>query len=407
MFGNGEVLVRKFGGSSMGSLDRIRKVAELVAEQAGRGRRQVVVVSAMGDTTDELIGMMLRMHPLPDRRELDQLMATGEIAAAALGAAALQNIGVPARSYHAANLEIRTRDLGGNEAEIETFARLQHLAGFLQPGHVAVVAGFQGITPSGDLTTLGRGGSDITAVALARDLGQKVCEKFTDEDGVFSADPRIIPNVRKIWHLNYDEMETLARFGSGILHPRAVAYARTAGIRIHVRSSFSRAEGSVVGPDGDEQVPIKSLTCDRRLAMIKFFGLSRRPDATVIQRFLAEIPWHIQHWSDKNADDGVFTVIFKLQDSFQALPNCWMLAEAAGAQEVKFHARLYFVTLVGVGFADHPHLVRQLQERLQRHAVEPLLLDHDGVRVSLAFPEETGAAAMTMLHSVLLESIRP
>jgi aspartate kinase len=196
MFANGEVLVQKFGGSSMAGTERIRKVAQRLAEQAQRGRRQAVVVSAMGDTTDDLIGLMRTVQPDTDPCELDQIMATGEIVSAALTAGALQALGIKAKSFHAINLGIRTIGVAGS-ADIIDFAHRETLARFLKPGAVAVIAGFQGLSPTDDLTTLGRGGSDITAVAIARELGQKVCEKYTDEDGVYTADPRIVPMARK------------------------------------------------------------------------------------------------------------------------------------------------------------------------------------------------------------------
>ncbi|MFZ5951863.1 MAG: aspartate kinase, partial [Candidatus Rifleibacteriota bacterium] len=250
MFANGDVLIQKFGGSSMGSVDRINRVAERIAEKAKRGSRLVVVVSAMADTTDDLIGLMNKVSIDVDRREYDQMLATGEMVSASLAAAALQKLGIRARSFNAFNLHLLS-EMQNDEYNIVQVGRGNNLARFLEPGSVAVVAGFQGITAEGDLTTLGRGGSDLTAVVLAAELGQKVCEKYTDEEGIYTADPRIIPQARKIWHLDYEEMLELAAFGNGILHPRAISCARDHQIRIHVRSSFSRAEGSVVGPDGD------------------------------------------------------------------------------------------------------------------------------------------------------------
>ena len=274
MFANGDVLIQKFGGSSMGSVERITRVAERIAARAARGNRMVVVVSAMGDTTDDLIELMNKVTPVPDRRELDNVMATGEMVSASLMASALARLGIRARSYNAFNLHLLS-ELQGDDYNIVQIGRRNNLARFLEPGSVAVVAGFQGITADGDLTTLGRGGSDLTAVILARELGQKVCEKYTDEDGIYTADPRIIPDARKVWHLDYEEMLTLAAFGNGILHPRAVSSARDCEIRIHVRSSFSQAEGSVVGPDGDDQIPVKSITCDNRLVYTRIHGLTQ------------------------------------------------------------------------------------------------------------------------------------
>ena len=263
MFNNGDILVQKFGGSSMGSVERIKRVAERIAEKANRKSSMVVVVSAMGDTTDELISLMDSVTKNASRRELDCIMATGEMVSSSLMASALLDLGVNAKSFHAFYLQLFS-ELKDKDYDITDIGKINNLCDFLSNrGNVAVVAGFQGITKEGDLTTLGRGGSDLTAVVLAKWLGQKVCEKYTDEDGVYTADPRIIPDAKKVWHLNYDEMLELACSGNGILHPRAISTARDSEIRIHVRSSFSNEEGSVVGPDGDDSIDVKSITMKR------------------------------------------------------------------------------------------------------------------------------------------------
>ena len=225
MFKNGQVLIQKFGGSSVASVERIKNAAVKIAEKAKRGYPMVVVISAMGDTTDELIALIHKISTFPKRRELDHVMATGEMVSASLMASALTELGVKAKSFNAFNLQLFS-ELCGSDYCITKIGRQKEFEEFLQPSSVAVVAGFQGITNEGDLTTLGRGGSDLTAVVMARELGQKVCEKYTDEDGVYTADPRIIPAAGKVWHLSYDEMLTLAHFGNGILHPRAISLAK-------------------------------------------------------------------------------------------------------------------------------------------------------------------------------------
>ncbi len=259
MFENGDVLIQKFGGSSMASGERIKKVAERVAKQSSKGFPMVVVVSAMGDTTDNLISLMGEITDIPIRRELDAVLATGEMVSASLAASALINLGINACSFNAFNLNLYS-ELDGDYYNIVEIGRHKELCEFLKTGGVAVVAGFQGITRKGELTTLGRGGSDLTAVIFARELGQKVCEKYTDEDGVYTADPRLVPDAKKIWHINYEEMLGLAKGGNGILHPRAISTAEENKIRIHVRSSFTKEEGSVVCPDGDSLLPVKSLS---------------------------------------------------------------------------------------------------------------------------------------------------
>ncbi|HNV68312.1 MAG TPA: aspartate kinase [Candidatus Ozemobacteraceae bacterium] len=393
MFRPGEVLVQKYGGSSLATPERILKVAERIADQIRAGRRVAIVVSATGDTTDDLITLLQQVNRDADARELDQLMATGEIASCSLMASALKRCGMRAHSFNAFNLDIQTDTLFG-AAEIKRFGRMERLAETLRRGGVAVVAGFQGITPDGDLTTLGRGGSDITAVALARELGQKVCEKFTDEDGVYTADPRLVPTARKIWHLNYDEMETLAQYGNGILHPRSISYARAAGIRIHVRSSFSHEEGTLVGPDGDATVPVKSIACDRKQALVEIRGIPipERPALPTGFRISAH------EWIPAGTGRLHGRFAFKTADTFDALPELWSAAATWQADEVVFSSRLRFLTLVGCGFSQDASTAGQYQKVLEQCQIRPLLFQHDGLRVTVAVDEDAAETALQELH---------
>jgi len=395
MFANGDVLIQKFGGSSMGSVERIKKVAERIAEKASRGHRLVVVVSAMGDTTDDLIALINKVTTFPDRRELDHVMATGEMVSASLAAAALTDLGVRARSFNAFNLHLLS-ELQGEDYNIVEIGRRNALARFLEPGSVAVVAGFQGITPDGDITTLGRGGSDLTAVILARELGQKVCEKYTDEDGIYTADPRIIPHARKVWHLDYDEMLMLAAFGNGILHPRAISSARDCQIRIHVRSSFSAAEGSVVGPDGDEEMPVKSITCDNRLVYARIHGL-KRPDEE-FSRAMAQLPAKhvVFQWKPYNQLEGSLRIGFRKVDSFYFMPFIWEQAERLEADEVDCYANLSTVSLVGCGLATNKGLAGTYIGAI--NSDDCIVEQHNGIRLSFAVEKDRLNSVMESLH---------
>lgn len=399
MFASGDVLIQKFGGSSMSSVERIARVAERIAARAARGSRMVVVVSAMGDTTDNLIELMHKVSPAPEQRELDNVMATGEMVSASLMASALIRLGVRSRSYNAFNLHLLS-ELQGDDYNIVQIGRRNSLARFLEPGSVAVVAGFQGITADGDLTTLGRGGSDLTAVVLARELGQKVCEKYTDEDGIYTADPRIIPGARKVWHLNYDEMLTLAAFGNGILHPRAVSSARDCAIRIHVRSSFSQAEGSVVGPDGDDQILIKSITCDNRFVYARIHGLARPDDRFMLE--LAEQPFKpvMMQWKSYNQHQGSLRIGFRRADVFFALPFCWEQAHRLGAEEVDCFANLSTLSLVGCGLQSHPELAATFSKCLG--AITPVVEQHEGIRLSFAIEKSHLKSTLESLHQTII-----
>lgn len=399
MFANGDVLVQKFGGSSMGSVERIARVADRIAARAVRGSRLVVVVSAMGDTTDDLIELMSKVNPAPERRELDNVMATGEMVSASLMANALHKLGIRSRSYNAFNLHLLS-ELQGDDYNIVQIGRRNNLARFLEPGSVAVVAGFQGITADGDLTTLGRGGSDLTAVILARELGQKVCEKYTDEDGIYTADPRIISDARKVWQLNYDEMLTLAAFGNGILHPRAVSSARDCEIRIHVRSSFSQAEGSIVGPDGDDQVPIKSITCDNRFIYTRIHGLAKPDDR--FMKELSEQPFApvLMQWKAYNQHQGSFRIGFRRADAFFALPFCWEQAHRLGAEEVDCFANLSTLSLVGCGLHNNTGLAATFSGCLG--SITPVVEQHENIRLSFAVEKNQLKPAMESLHLAIV-----
>jgi aspartate kinase len=401
MFANGEVLVQKFGGSSMGSVERIKKVAERIAEKAAKGHRLVVVVSAMGDTTDDLIGLMNRVTPFPDRRELDHIMATGEMVSASLASSALNSLGIRSRSFNAFNLQLFS-EIQGEDYNIVEIGRRKALAEFLEPGSVAVVAGFQGITADGDLTTLGRGGSDLTAVILARELGQKVCEKYTDEDGIYTADPRIVPHARKVWHLSYEEMQTLAAFGNGILHPRAISSARDCRIRIHVRSSFSSAEGSVVGPDGDSSVPVKSITCDKKIVYARIHGISQPDNIFFEELSRLSVKPVVQQWKSYNQHHGSLRIGFRRQDSFFFMPFLWEQAARLKAEEVDCFANLTTVTLVGCGLENNPETAGRFSSIMHDNA--PVVEQHEGNRLCFAVEKDMLKSSLETLHSQLAES---
>ena len=395
MFKNGQVLIQKFGGSSVASVERIKNAAIKISEKAKRGYPMVVVISAMGDTTDELIALIHKISTFPKRRELDHVMATGEMVSASLMASALTELGVKSKSFNAFNLQLFS-ELYGNDYCITKIGRQKEFEDFLQPGSVAVVAGFQGITNEGDLTTLGRGGSDLTAVVMARELGQKVCEKYTDEDGVYTADPRIIPTASKVWHLSYDEMLTLAHFGNGILHPRAISLAEESNIRLHVRSSFSNVEGSVIGPDGDDSVPIKSITCSNKFVYTRISGLSEK--AIKILTTNKDLPFEIivQQISKDSVTFG-----FPKADSFEAITFCWEKASELNADKVETFSELTTITLVGSGLLYDQKLSEKIYEVSSNSGC--LIYYHDGLRVSLAVAKEQLSTSLNILHGTFLQ----
>src|SRR5213596_2613827 len=270
------LVVQKYGGSSVADDEKIRNVARRVAASAP-GRELVVVVSAMGKTTDHLVGLAHQVSPAPDPREMDMLLATGEQVTIALLAMALQALGLRARSFTGFQAAIRT-DRAHTRARI-TQISTERVRQSLDAGEIAVVAGFQGLSDEDEITTLGRGGTDTTAVALAAALRAEVCEIYTDVDGVFSADPRLVPSARKLDHISHEEMLEMAACGAKILHLRCVEYARRYHIPIHVRSSFSQKEGTWILPDPPEgadvmeQAIIAGIAHDRSEAKVTVVGV--------------------------------------------------------------------------------------------------------------------------------------
>lgn len=394
MFKNGQVLIQKFGGSSVASVERIKNAAVRIAERAKRGYPMVVVISAMGDTTDELIALIHKISTFPDRRELDHVMATGEMVSASLMASALTELGIRAKSFNAFNLQLFSEYCGSDYC-ITKIGRQKEFEEFLQPASVAVVAGFQGITSEGDLTTLGRGGSDLTAVVMARELGQKVCEKYTDEDGVYTADPRIIPTAGKVWHLSYDEMLTLAHFGNGILHPRAISLAKESNIRLHVRSSFSNVEGSVIGPDGDDSVLVKSITCCKKIVYVRMNGLSS--NAVDEFRNLKDYPFKtvIVQFTENSVAFG-----FTREESFEAITYFWEKAAELNAENVECFTDLTTITLVGSGLIYDKALADSILSQSEKCG--GIIKQHDGLRISMAISKDQVSKALTLLHGAFL-----
>ncbi len=270
-------IVQKFGGSSLAGEERLRRAAELCLKAHRRGDRLVVVVSAAGDTTDELVELARQIHPDPPERELDALMATGEQQSAALMAIMLESLGAAARSFSGWQAGIVTSARHGR-ARIGLLAP-ERLHKALEEGQIAVVAGFQGLSPAGDVTTLGRGGSDTTAVALAAAMGADRCEIYTDVDGIYTADPRLVTGARLLEEIDYRDMLALALRGSQVLHPESVRLAMAGGVEIRLLSSFESSPGSVVRSLADSRRPgFAGVTRDEESATVSAVGRAAGPN---------------------------------------------------------------------------------------------------------------------------------
>ena len=398
--------VWKFGGTSVGDLDRIRKVAGRIEREVEAGGRVVVTVSAMGRTTDRLVGMARDLADRPDKRELDALMSTGETQSSALLAVALRAAGVPARSRSGAQAGFRVSDLHG-EARITEVDPSRVLAD-LEEVPVVVVAGFQGATPTGDVATLGRGGSDTTAVALAAALGAPVCEIFTDTDGVYTTDPHRIPRAARLETIDYDEMLELAQLGAKVLHPRAVWYARTYGVEVHVRSSFTYAPGTRVTAHPREEArmirenPVTGVALDAHHARIDLIGL---PDAPGVAGRLfgalgaagVAVDMIIQGVPGENASrqQMAFTVDEDVvPDALDAVQP--VLDELGGRAEAS--EDVVKLSIVGVAVGSTPGVAGRMFDAVASVGANIIMVATSEVRVSVVLPAEHADAALEAVH---------
>jgi aspartate kinase len=406
------LVVQKYGGSSVADAERIKRVAERIVAARKAGDDVVVVVSAMGDTTDELLDLANQVSPLPPGRELDMLLTAGERISMALLAMAIHNLGYEARSYTGSQAGVLTTSVHGKARIIDVTPG--RLTGALDEGAVVIVAGFQGVAQdTKDITTLGRGGSDTTAVALAAALRADVCEIYTDVDGVFTADPRIVPNARHITQITYEEMLELAACGAKVLMLRCVEYARRFGMPIHVRSSYSYNTGTMVSGSMEdlsvEQALITGVAHDRSEAKITIVGVPDEPGAAarIFETVAAaeiNIDMIVQNVSTATTDSagaGRFTDI-----SF-TLPKAdgptAMAALSKIQKSVKFKDLLYDdhvgkVSLVGAGMRSHPGVAANFFTALGDAGVNIEMISTSEIRVSVVCRDTDLDVAVRAVH---------
>jgi len=404
------LVVQKYGGSSVADADGIKRVAQRIVAARKGGDDVVVVVSAMGDTTDELIDLANQVSPLPPGRELDMLLTSGERIAMALLAMAIANLGLRARSFTGSQAGVITDSAHGRARIIDVTPG--RIAGALDDGAIPIVAGFQGVSQgSKDITTLGRGGSDTTAVALAAALGADVCEIYTDVDGVFTADPRIVRGARRIPRISYEEMLEMAACGAKILHLRCVEYARRYAIPIHVRSSFGNRAGTwVVGPaageaEGDamEQAIISGVAHDRSEAKITVVGVPDKiGEAARIFRAIASadinIDMIVQNVSA--AATGRTDISFTLPgtDGRAAMATLGRLQEEVGFESLLYDDKIGKVSLIGAGMRSHPGVSAAFFGALAAAGVNIGMISTSEIRISVVVDEQDVDAAVIATH---------
>ena len=386
------LIVQKFGGSSVADAEGMKRVANRIVATKKAGHQVVVVVSAMGDTTDELIDLANQVSPLPNGRELDMLLTAGERISMALLAMAIANLGHEARSFTGSQAVIITTSAHGRARVIDvTPGRIQEA---LKEGAIAIVAGFQGVSQdTNDITTLGRGGSDTTAVALAAALEADVCEIYTDVDGIFSADPRVVPTARKLNTVTYEEMLELAASGAKVLHLRCVEYARRYDLPIHVRSSFSNKEGTWVvkdHPEGGEmeQAIIAGIAHDKSEAKITIVGVPDRTGvaARIFQTIAdADINVDMIVQNVSAAATGLTDISFTLPKTEGANATSVLnkIQGEIGFQSIQYDDQIGKLSLIGAGMRSHPGVTATFFACLSEAGVNIEMISTSEIRISI------------------------
>jgi aspartate kinase len=400
------LVVQKYGGSSVADAERIKRVAERIVSTRKSGNEVVVVVSAMGDTTDELLDLAHRVSPVPPGRELDMLLTAGERISMALLAMAIHNLGYEARSYTGSQAGVITTSTHGRARIIDvTPGRLQAA---LDEGAIAIVAGFQGVAQdTKDITTLGRGGSDTTAVALAAALHADVCEIYTDVDGVFTADPRIVPNARQIEQITYEEMLELAACGAKVLMLRCVEYARRFALPIHVRSSYSNNPGTMVtGAMEDlsvEQALITGVAHDRSEAKITIVGVPDEPGvaARIFESVAGaelNIDMIVQNVSTEATGRTDISFTLPKTDGPMAMSALDRVRDKVGYKGLLYDDHIGKVSLIGAGMRSHPGVAAKFFAALAAAGVNIEMISTSEIRVSVVCRDTDLDAAVRAVH---------
>ena len=395
------LIVQKYGGTSVAGAERIRNVARRVVDTQKRGNQVVVVVSAMAGVTDQLVALAHEISPSPDPREYDMLVSTGEQQTIALLAMAIQGLGVRARSFTSAQVKVYTDDDHARARihRIDTARIREEIAN----DGIAVLPGFQGVTDEGDITTLGRGGSDTSAVAVAAALGADVCEILTDVTGVFTSDPRIVPNARKLAKVSYDEMLEMASLGSKVLQIRSVKFGKQFRVPIHVRSTFSDEEGTWVVPESEimERLVVSGVTYNRAEAKVTIFGVPDVPGiAAKIFGPLSDsgivVDMIVQNVSTQGHTDMTFTVA--RGDMKRALALVEGVGRELGAAGVKSDSGIAKVSVVGLGMKDHAGVAGKMFAVLSKHNINIQMINTSEIKISVVIDERFTELACRALH---------
>ncbi len=396
------IIVQKFGGTSVGSEEKIINVANRVIEEKQRGNDVVVVVSAMGKTTDGLVKLASNITNHPSKREMDMLLSTGEQVTISLLAMALQQQGYDAVSYTGWQAGIVTEAVHSNAriTEINTVK----LKKSLNEGKIIVVAGFQGMTASGEITTLGRGGSDTTAVALAASLHAERCDIYTDVDGVYTSDPRYIENARKLTSVSYDEMLELANLGAGVLHPRAVEFAKNYQLPLEVRSSIEKVEGTLIEEEAtmEQNLIVRGVAFENEITRMTVFGLKNAITGlssifTTLAKHHINVDIIIQSQTEKNCTNLSFSI--HEHDLGQAISVLEDNKQTLGFTHIEHESGLAKVSIVGSGMISNPGVAAEMFEVLAQHDIIVKMVSTSEIKVSAVVDEQNMNKAAKVLHT--------
>jgi len=397
------LIVQKYGGTSVGDIERIKLVAERIVQAKSEGHDLVVVVSAMAGETDRLLSLAAQVSDAPDERELDVILATGEQISIGLLALAIQQRGHRARSFTGSQVRIQT-DTAHTKAKILS-VEVDRVRLALREGAIAIVAGFQGVTAEEEVTTLGRGGSDLTAVAMAAALKADLCEIYTDVDGVYTADPNLVPEARKLARISYDEMLEMASLGAQVLQARAVEYAKNYDVPVYVRSSFNAGQGTlVVREDVEmEKVVVSGIAYNKNEAKITVLRVADRPGiAAKLFTRVAEanivVDMIVQNISQDGSTDISFTV--PKPDYPKAMQIVTGVAKEIGAPQVVGDDKIAKVSIVGVGMRTHSGVAARMFEALAGEKINIMMISTSEIKVSCVIDAKYAELAVRVLHDV-------
>jgi aspartate kinase len=395
------IIVQKYGGTSVANIARIQNVAKRVVETKRSGYDVVVIVSALGHTTDKLIDLALEITTNPPDRELDMLISTGEQVSSALLAMAIDRLGVEAISFTGAQVGIITDNSFTKARIIDINAK--RIGEELKKGKVVIVAGFQGVNIKQDITTLGRGGSNLTAVALAKVIDARMCEMYTDVEGVFTADPRIVKNARKINKLSYEEMFELASLGAQILQPRSIEFAMKFGVPIHVRSSFSKNSGTIISKEVKtmEHIVVSGVALNKDEAKVTICDVPDKPGiAAKIFKHLAKeninVDMIIQNVSRTGSTDLSFTV--PAGDLNRTIKVSDYISGKVGAGDVTVDKDIAKVSIVGIGMRSHSGVAANMFEALADKKINIEMISTSEIKISCVVKKSHGEAAVRAIH---------